>query len=360
MDGIRMHEGDLVAEHADARLGVDRLGAPADEVADSRAHVVDLVCHVVHAGPVLGQELSHRRVLAQRREKLDATAADEDRRGFDALLLDLHPVLDPAAEEPLVRRDGFVEVGDGEPDVMDPACLHVGDRICERIVRMRTRAVAVLFVASLAILVGAGPGGEASKTPAQVIADIQKATAGATSVHFAGTINAPGSKIGLDLNIERGVGGAGRISENNLVFDIVRVGNKVYLRGNDAFYKQYAGASGVKLFHGKWLEFPTTSKGMSSFLLFTDIDQLFGGLLSNHGKLHNDGVKTYDGQKVVVLHDTAKGGDLYVAASGPAYPVAITPAKASAGLVTFDGWNKKFSIAVPKGAIDMTKLKPGG
>jgi hypothetical protein len=355
-----MHERDLVAEHADPRLGVDRLGAPADEVANGRAHVVDLVRHVVHAGPVLGEELSHRRVLAQRGQKLDAAAADDDRRCFDALLLDLHPALEPAAEEPLVRRDGFVEVGDGEPDMMDPACLHCGDRICETIVWMRTRTIAVLFVASLAVLVGAGPGGEASKTPAQVLADIHKATASATSVHFAGTINAPGSKIVLDLNIERGVGGAGRIAENNLVFDIVRVGDKVYLRGNDAFYKKYAGSSGVKLFHGRWLAFPTTMKGMSSFLLFTDIDQFFAGLLSNHGVVHNDGLRTFHGQKVVVLHDTSKGGDLYVAASGPAYLVAIAPAHASAGLVTFDGWNKTYTIAAPKGAIDMTKLKPSG
>jgi hypothetical protein len=33
-----------------------------------------------------------------------------------------------AAEEALVRRHRFVEVDDREPDVVDPACLHAGDR----------------------------------------------------------------------------------------------------------------------------------------------------------------------------------------------------------------------------------------
>jgi hypothetical protein len=227
---------------------------------------------------------------------------------------------------------------------------------------MQARLAAVLLVAFVAVLVGAGPGGEASKTPAQVLTDMKQATQTAKSVHFAGTINAPGSKVVLDLTIERGVGGAGRIVENGLVIDVVRIGEKVYVHGSDAFYRKFAGKTGVQLFHGRWLEFPTTEKNMASFTDFTDIDKLFGGVISTHGKLKNEGATTYDGQKAVALRDVTKGGTLYVAASGSPYPIAIAAQKTAEGLITFDHWNSAVTITAPKNAIDMAKLtkKAGG
>jgi len=129
VDGIWMDECDLQPEHPLPRLGVDQLGAGGGEVAESLADVVDPVGDVMQAGAPLGEELAHRRVVAEGREELDPAVADAHGRRLDPLLLDARPMLDLSAEEALVRRHGLLEVGDGETDVMDPACLHGGDRM---------------------------------------------------------------------------------------------------------------------------------------------------------------------------------------------------------------------------------------
>ena len=69
------------------------------------------------------------RVVAQRGEKLDATLADAQRRRFDALGLDRGPVLETGAEEMLVRPNRFVEIRDGDADVVDASRFHPGDAI---------------------------------------------------------------------------------------------------------------------------------------------------------------------------------------------------------------------------------------
>ena len=119
-----MHEGDLQAEQAAPRLGVDQLGALLREGRDRDPSIVDLVRDVVHAGAALREEPADRGVLAERREQLDATVPHSHGRGLDALLLDALTMLEPSAEEPLVRGDRGVEILDRDPDVMDASCIH--------------------------------------------------------------------------------------------------------------------------------------------------------------------------------------------------------------------------------------------
>ena len=90
-------------------------------------HVLDLVGDVVHPGAAFGQELAHRRFLAERREQLDPPGADQQRGRLDALVVDLGAVLDLGAEEALVGLDRLVEVVDGDAEVVDAADLHGSD-----------------------------------------------------------------------------------------------------------------------------------------------------------------------------------------------------------------------------------------
>ncbi len=127
-----MHEGDLEAEEALARCGVDQLGAGAGEIRDRSVHVVDLVGDVMHAGSALREKLADRCLVAERREELDTAVADAHRSRLDALVLDARPVLEASAEEALVRLHRLVEVHDGDADVMDPSCFHSVDAIRRR------------------------------------------------------------------------------------------------------------------------------------------------------------------------------------------------------------------------------------
>ena len=97
------------------------------ELGERRADVVHLVGDVVHARPALREEAADRRVLAERRQQLDAAVADPQQGRLDALLLDRGPVLEPPAEETLVRLHRLVQVRNGQADVVDPSCLHAVD-----------------------------------------------------------------------------------------------------------------------------------------------------------------------------------------------------------------------------------------
>ena len=73
-------------------------------------------------GPLPVEELRDRRVGRQRRQQLDAArpaVADGEHRLADALLLVDLLVHASQAEGSRVERDGLVEVGDGDADVVD-------------------------------------------------------------------------------------------------------------------------------------------------------------------------------------------------------------------------------------------------
>jgi hypothetical protein len=125
-----MDEGHFEAEHTVARRLVDQLGARVRQLREGGANVVDLVRDVVHPGAAIREEATDGRVLAERAQQLEPALADADGRGLDALLLHARALLEPCAEQALVRIERAVEILDRETDVMHGAGrLHSGDRI---------------------------------------------------------------------------------------------------------------------------------------------------------------------------------------------------------------------------------------
>jgi hypothetical protein len=230
---------------------------------------------------------------------------------------------------------------------------------------MRVPALALVLTAAL--LAGCGGGkkesasnGEASKSANQVLADAKAAATSADSVHVAGSIVSEGTPIKLDLSMASGKGAKGSMSTSGLSFDLVRVGDTVYIQGSDAFYKHFAGAAVAQLLHGKWLKASVTQGQLKSLAPLTSIGALFTGISKNHGKLARKGTTTYHGQKVVEVRDTSDNSKLYVAATGKPYPVAIVGAKqGQSGTVAFDDWNSHVSLSTPKDAVDISQLGGG-
>ena len=372
MNRLRVHEGDFEPEHPLPRLAVDQLGAAGREIGDSSANVVDLVRDVVHARAALGEELPDGRVVAERREELDPALADADGRSLDPLIVHARAMLEAASEQTLVRAHRLVEIRDGNADVVDSSCFHPGDATAAGLravasgtvagVRMGRRfSTGLLAFAVLAALAagcgggGASSNGEATKSAAAVFSDARQAAVAAQSVHVAGALSDAGKALDLDLVLAHGKG-KGTMAESGLSFEIVRIGNAAYIKGSDAFLRQFAGAAAAQLFHDKWLKGPTDAGALASLAPLTDIVKLFNGALGTHGKLVNKGETTYKGQKVVAIKDASGGGTLYVAATGTPYPVAATEGGKSKGTITFDHWNDSVSIDAPKGAIDISKL----
>jgi hypothetical protein len=155
----------------------------------------------------------------------------------------------------------------------------------------------------------------------------------------------------------RGKGAKGSMSTNGVSFDLVRIGDTLYIKGSDAFWKQNGGALAAQLLHGKWLEVSGTTGKFRSLAALTNIGLLLGKVSSTHGKLVNDGQVTYRGAQAVRIRDTSDNSKFYVAATGKPYPVALVGGKANqSGTITFDDWNKHVTLTTPSGAIDLSKL----
>jgi hypothetical protein len=226
------------------------------------------------------------------------------------------------------------------------------------------RALVLTLVLTADILAGCGSSGnsaksngEESKPAARVLAHAKAAATSASSAHVSGSIQSEGTPITLDLSTARGKGAKGSMSTSGLKFDLVRIGDTLYIRGSDEFLKHFAGGAVAQLLHDKWLKASATHGRLKSLAPLTSLGALFEGVSANHGKLVNDGKKTYKGDAVVVIRDTSDNSKLYVEATGKPYPVAIVGAKkGESGTITFGDWNKSVSLTAPDGAIDISQF----
>ena len=69
------------------------------------------------------------------------------------------------------------------------------------------------------------------------------------------------------------------------------------------------------------------------------------------------GTSTVDGQSAVAVRDTAKDATLYVATTGPPYPLEIDKIGSQAGRIRLSGFNESVSLTAPRDAIDISKLR---
>jgi hypothetical protein len=199
--------------------------------------------------------------------------------------------------------------------------------------------------------------GVASKSPDAIVSTATSAIDGVSSVHVSGSVVSGGTPISLDLSLVSGKGARGSMSENGLGFQLIGVGQYVYINGSPAFWSHFGGAAAAQLFQGKWLKAPATTGNFASLSSLTNLHQLLSGLLSSHGTLSKGATTTVNGQKVVPVKDTTKGGTLYVATTGKPYPVEILKTGAAGGHITFDRFNQSVSLTAPAHSIDISQLK---
>ncbi|HEY2768419.1 MAG TPA: hypothetical protein VGI76_09185 [Solirubrobacteraceae bacterium] len=230
---------------------------------------------------------------------------------------------------------------------------------------MRPRiAPLVCSLIALAALAGCGDSsssgnGVASKSPSEIVSEAKTAADGASSVHVSGSIVNAGSTIALDMDLLKGTGGSGRLSQNGLSFELVDVGGSVYIKGSPEFYRHFAGGAAAQLLQGKWLKAPANTGSFASLGSLTDLRKLLDSTLSSHGSLSKGAPSTIEGQEAIGVKDVTRGGTLYVATNGKPFPLEITKGGSGGGKVTFTNWNAPVTVKAPAKAVDLGQLESG-
>ncbi len=229
-----------------------------------------------------------------------------------------------------------------------------------RLALARSLLVVVLLISGASAATAAAPNGVAAGSSAQIVAAARQAVSAATTVHVVGAGTSGKDRIALDLTLTAGQVGEGHISINGLGFDIVRIGDKLFFKGDPNFLTHYAGAAAASLLAGRWFYVAGSNREFASFLPLTNLVQLVDGMLSAHGSIEKGAVATVGGRRAIGLVDSTSGGTLYVATTGPAYPLELKPrAGGNTGTIRFSGWDGPVTVRPPRNPIDYAKLTHG-
>lgn len=217
-------------------------------------------------------------------------------------------------------------------------------------------AIVMLAVAACGASSGPSANGVEKKSPDEIVTAAMNAVGSAKSVHVAGSVMNNGSRITLDLNLVNGEGGQGSMAQNGLSFQVVAVGNEVYINGTIAFWQRFAGNAAGQLLWGKWIKAPASGQ-LATLAGLTDLQKLFNQFLSSHGELAKGSIGTVGGQRVIAVKDIANGGTLYVATTGKPYPIEVVKNGSNGGQIAFDRFNQPVTLTPPSDAIDISQLQ---
>jgi hypothetical protein len=197
----------------------------------------------------------------------------------------------------------------------------------------------------------------ASKTPAQIVAAAKAAAVGAATVHVAGSIIVQGSPISFNMELVSDKGGMGRISLGSLSMQLVELDGYLYVRGNSDFYEHFAGAGAARRLRGTWLKGAADGAALRPLAELVSLRGLLGITLADHGELTRTAGATVAGRSAVGVSDLARGGTMYVAATGIPYPLEIVWNGEPGGKITFNHWNKPAEPSAPVHAINVKQLQ---
>jgi hypothetical protein len=217
----------------------------------------------------------------------------------------------------------------------------------------------ILGVALAAALTGCGSSdnGVASKSASKILAASIAAADSATSVHVAGK-NSQGP-LSLTVNLDLASnGGRARVSALGAAYELIRLGNTLYLKGNSAFDTRLDSTTGLHVPKGVWLKAPADSGPTAQLASFTDLRGELKRLLNTTNPVVTGHTTTVNGQKAIELRETAKlfTGSRFIATTGKTYPIELVKRGRETGLITFSAWNQPVSLTAPRNAIAIGQL----
>lgn len=195
----------------------------------------------------------------------------------------------------------------------------------------------------------AGTNGVGRQAPDAVAAKARAAALAAPSVHLSGTVVSSGATYRLDMRLKSG-GGIGKVVSGARTFELLRVGARLYVKGDAAFYSaasaaSSAGVSASTKLEGKYVRVHATDPSYKMLSVFTDKAALLGSVTDLGGPARKGDYREVDGLRTVAV-TTDGGGTLRVSLRGTPYPVQVVRA-GGAGTLDLTDYGKDFTVAAP-------------
>jgi hypothetical protein len=187
------------------------------------------------------------------------------------------------------------------------------------------------------------------QSPAQVQQAAAAALKAAKSVHVTGTAINNGKPVRVDLRIQ-GNASSGTMELQGVKLEIITIGNTTYLKANQQTWATLGvpAVAGQRL-ADRWVKMgPRQAAGLTGFSLDNLAAQLMKGDSPWEPTVEQT---TLDGTTVVVISQQ-DGSKLYVANTGPPYPLRGEKKGANAGRTDFTEYGADFHITAPANAMD--------
>jgi hypothetical protein len=215
-----------------------------------------------------------------------------------------------------------------------------------------TLALAIAL-AGLAGCGGSADNGVASKNASEILAAAKAAAQSATAVHVESQAAQGALKLKQNLDLARD-GGHAHITGLGLDFEVIRIANTLYLKGNPALY-QRLGINPTRVPQNSWIKTPANNSQFGGLAGFTDLRGEVGRLLTSANPVTKGATTTANGQKAIELKQTGQlyTGKIYIATTGKPYPVQITRTGRETGHTTLTNWNQPVTLSVPSSTISI-------
>lgn len=231
--------------------------------------------------------------------------------------------------------------------------------------RRRTTALALVLCAGLTAALTACAGEDPDKgtngigrlTGPEIEKKAQAAADSADAVRLAGTLVSKGGTYKLDMKL-KGKGGAGSVTSKNSTFELLRIGDELYLKAGAGFWShddgKKASAGGASDEGGaadklqdKYVKVPEDDPTYKQLRGFTDKKVLLDGLLTLHGEVGKGDRDEVGGVRTIrILGGKGEGGALDVSLEGAPYPLSFARG-GGGGVVKLADWGKDFALAAP-------------
>ena len=184
----------------------------------------------------------------------------------------------------------------------------------------------------------------------------QTAADAAKAVRLSGTLVSKGGTFKLNMRLKQD-GATGSVTTKNSVFELLRVGDALYLKADAGFWSHEEEGDGkpseadteaADKLDDKYVKVPQGDPSYKQLRGFTDMGSLLDGLIGLHGEKTKGDRDQIGGVRTVKVKGGAdgEGGTLDVSLDGEPYPVQFARG-GGAGVVVLSEWDKDFPLTEP-------------